>query len=172
MPFSFRCTGTSDFAGCGVRGTLGMSVTVGGVPWSNGPTDAFSSLCNLASASGRTNRPVTGPGIYSGTFDFFASFTGAPASEFSAHPGVACGFPPSGITCTQLGFSGGGIGTFDMVGSGCGNPDGPFNCRVEGGIFTFQTPEPSTTSLLLVAFAGLAIAGGRRKFLARWFPAG
>jgi hypothetical protein len=45
----------------------------------------------------------------------------------------------------------------------------------ESATFTFgaqAAPEPSTASLLLIAFAGLAIAGARRTFRARLFPAG
>jgi hypothetical protein len=88
---------------------------------------------------------TNGPGYFSGTFSLDSSFEGG-------------NFP--------FAVSGGGSFLIYIT---------PGTSYVTRADLTFQpsaVPEPSTMSLLLVAFAGLAIAGGRRAFRARWFPAG
>jgi len=70
-------------------------------------------------------------------------FTGAP-EPFA--PGLGCDV----LNCQTLNFRGGGIVTTFLVRA----PGG--QTVVDSQTFTFNAPEPSATSLLLIGFAGLA----------------
>jgi hypothetical protein len=97
------------------------------------------------------------PGEFSVPFDFNASFFGAPASEF---PPIDNGCFDPGVTCQMLGFSGSGTAVFDVAPF----PGLPGQFQINRAIFTFSAPEPSTFWLLVLGFAGLATARGRRLF--------
>jgi len=121
-----------------------FALTVNGVPWG---IPAGGSAEAVFFADLGVPFPVEASG-FSVPFGFQGSFTGAP-EPFA--PGVGCDV----LNCQTLNFRGGGIVTTFLNG-------GPFQTVVESQTFTFNAPEPSTASLLLIALAGLAVIGRRR----------
>jgi hypothetical protein len=96
--------------------------------------------------------PVNGPLEVSRRFTFEGSFKGAP-EPFA--PGLSCDV----LNCKTLNFGGGGIVTFGLFPYGGG---GPFMVLAQETFNFGVVPEPSTASLLLLGFAGLAILGWGR----------
>lgn len=96
---------------------------------------------------------MPGPGIFSEPFSFRTEFQ-QPAGTCATAGTV--GAP----VCWE--FFGQGILTLDVVAT-----DTPGFNEIREATFTFNkpvfTPEPSTASLLLIAFAGLAVVGHRRR---------
>jgi hypothetical protein len=93
---------TLNWGGYSQDGSVGMDLTVNGVPWfppePGGYYQAgFTHTVNIA-----------GPGIYTGNFDFFASYYGLP---ITAGPGS--GAPCD--TCIKLDFLGQSTWTLDVV---------------------------------------------------------
>jgi hypothetical protein len=133
-----------------------FELTVNGVPWgipAGGDAQVFFSAV----------LPVDGTLMIERPCSFEGSFTGAP-EPFA--PGLGCDV----LKCETLNFRGGGIVTYDMW-PFLGGPPNSFTVVQE----TFQfgvVPEPSTASLLLVGFAGLAVMGRRRKSHTTLLPAG
>jgi hypothetical protein len=125
---------------------LSISVTVGGVPWQP-PISEGNETAILQSRVG----PITGAGTYSAPFEFEATFTGVPASL--PQPQFC------NDQCTTWFI--GGVGT--MVTDVVPLPGFPNNFYIDKATLTFGAPEPSTASLLLLGFAGLAILGWRRR---------
>jgi hypothetical protein len=102
--------------------------------------------------------PVTGPGIYSGAFTFEGALQAAPASN----PGADCTTVP--IPCPEFAFIGGGVLTIDVVPYPFPPPPGlPAIFQIKQATFTLEAPEPSTASLLLIAFGGLAVMSRRPR---------
>jgi hypothetical protein len=96
----------------------------------------WSGNCATLTVTGQTEGSVTGPGYFTGTFSLDSSFE-------------AGNFP----------FAVSGGGTFDI-----NIPPGTsYVNRADFYVQPSSAPEPSTMSLLLVAFAGLAIAGRGRS---------
>jgi hypothetical protein len=131
---------------------LTMSLIVNGVPWTIfdglpvGPQRgvAFAGL----NASGFPNSP----GTFSLPFSFSANYFGAPATE-SAPDG--CDTPNA---CQQLLFKGSGAGLFTLGPSQVDSNQ----LGINKATFTFKAPEPSTTALLLIGLAGIAVLACRR----------
>lgn len=113
----------------------------------------------LVQIDGGSSGPITGPGTYHGSFDFDASVTMAPLSAVLANPTLGCDTSPP-LPCTLVDFSGSGTVTLDVVPAGF---DGLLEIENEKAILTFRTPEPSTATLLLLGFAGLALLGRRKS---------
>lgn len=131
-----------------------FSFTVQGVAWAppNGTPSDGNELVDFRLAQ---NLPVSGPGTYFGTFTFQGSLLGAPESIVSANPTLGCGQ----IACSLISITGGGTAMLDVVSA----PNSPGSLEFSEVLFTIKgAPEPSTGSLLLIAFAGLAVVGRRR----------
>jgi PEP-CTERM motif len=123
-----------------------FELTVNGVPWgipAGGDASVFFSAV----------LPVTGSSGVTQPFSFEGSFTGAP-EPFA--PGLGCDV----LNCKTLNFAGGGIVFFGLT----PHEGGPPSMELAQETFNFGVvPEPSTASLLLLGFAGLAILGWRRR---------
>ena len=146
--------------------TTGRSGAVGGVgqgsPYSSGTNGAIqmddhSDGTLILSAYGidappgvatafmdaESGEPITHAGAYLGSFDLTSSISGCNSSG-----------------CTKAGFGGSGTGVIYVANV----PDQPDIFYITGGKFTFmRAPEPSTASLLLIGFAGLALLARRRR---------
>jgi PEP-CTERM motif len=83
-------------------------------------------------------------GTYFAPFTFTAGIFGFPANS---PPGTSC----ETVVCSIENIQGGGIATLDVV----PYPNIPNALLVEHATLTFIAPEPSTTSLMLIALAGL-----------------
>jgi hypothetical protein len=140
---------------------LTMDLTVRGVPFGLPPGPDGGEAQSIFHGA-----PVvlSGPGTFFGTFTYFGSFIGVPLSVISANPGKTC----RQLICSSFLIDGGGAVTYDVVPF----PQVPGALEISTATFSFQAPEPSTTSLLLVAFAGLAIEAGCRRLRARLCAAG
>jgi hypothetical protein len=132
-----------------------FELTVNGVPWgipAGGDASVFFSATLPVTLSFSGTRP----------FSFEGSFTGVP-EPFNTSLGCDV------LNCKTLNFSGGGIVTFDLS---------PYNGSSQFFVLNSETfnfgvvPEPSTASLLLIAFAGLAVMGRRRRSRATLISAG
>jgi hypothetical protein len=154
-PFQFHIADDTSDGGLGFS-----SLSVRGVPWSVEFAGGGGFLLIDGSAG-----PFPAPGTYSGKFTFSTTVVAAPASVVSGNPGAECAPPPEGIVCTELLFSGGGNLTLDVVPYHI--PLTPPALEIAEATFIFKpsasAPEPSTASLLLIGFAGLAVIGGRRR---------
>lgn len=141
--------------------TLNMGVTINGVPWTDAPFDPMGGGA-VAFFRWRATEPINGAGMYLGQFNFFASYSGAPLAEYIANGPLQC----TNI-CQTLDFNGSGTATLDVT---------PFpnipGVLVTEATLTFKAPEPSTTSLLLIAIAGLAAMSCRRRCRATLVPVG
>jgi len=125
-----------------------VSLTVHGVPWSfpdntegmgGGALAAFDSTVSFGAH----------PGTYHSTFNFFENFAGGP------EVGDVC----TPTTCLGVHIVGSGTATWDLI----PNPNITGAFDISQVTFTFKAPEPSTTSLLLLGVAGLAVLGRRRR---------
>jgi len=128
------------------------SMIVQGVPWALPTEGPNPGVAEVGFATG--NFFITGPGTYSGTFTFNGDFLGVPLSVLSANPGADC----QQLMCTALFFTGGGSVSLDVVPA----PNLPGSFEVSEAAFTFETPEPSTTALLLLGFAALGFQAWSR----------
>lgn len=133
-------------------------VVVHGVQWVM-PTDGS----GFASASfgDIRNLVFTGPGTYFSTFTYSGEFRGV----LGTNPGGTC---LQMQMCSDFFFSGSGTLRYDVVPF----PNLPGSLEISKATFTFTAPEPTTTSLLLIAFAGLAVLGLRRRSRATLLPTG
>jgi hypothetical protein len=102
-----------------------------------------------------TGTTISGAGVYKAPFSIFAHL--GPDSCI----GITC---PNGVTVT-----GTGLATMNIVPMGFSFPN---LFQVAGTTVVFGAPEPSTSSLLLLGFAGLAVLSCRRRFRATLPPAG
>jgi len=134
-------------------GELGMALTVGGVPWDI-PLGAPSGFAHVMSTAGPIS--ITHAGTYSAQFVFNGIFDGLPAALIGPDPSMASCSPPT--PCTDWQLQGHGTMVLDVL----PNPQVPNTFYADRATFSFA-PEPSTTSLLLLGFAGLAVMGRRRK---------
>lgn len=151
-PFTPGSLGELIFEGDTQNPNLDMfSLTVHGVPWSYPMGTATDGEALASFQTNSSNLLVSGPGTYSSTFTFFGSLVGAPESVVSANPTLGC----AQIGCTSISMQGGGIVTFDVVAV----PNIPGSLEISKATFTFNAPEPSTASLLVIALAGLAVLG-------------
>ena len=130
-----------------------MSLTVKDVPWTIFDNLPVGPSRGVASAGFVASGFPNSPGTFSLPFTFFATYFGAPVTE-SAPSG--CGDPSA---CQQLLFKGSGTGLFTL---GPSQAD-PNQLGINKASFTFKTPEPSITSLLLLGFAGLTLMRRRQK---------
>jgi hypothetical protein len=148
-------SGTTNFSG-GVNNVnfedaLNLSsFTVGGVAFAFGVDGGF------AQAGFSVPGPITHGGLYPATFGFNETLIGKLPAEFEQDP-ICSGSSP----CTTFHLGGFATGVVNVL------PSGEFdNCPgcfyIEKGTFTF-VPEPSTVSLLLLGFAGLAVVGRCRR---------
>jgi hypothetical protein len=128
-----------------------FSLAVHGVPWSYPMGTATDGEAIASFQTNSANLLLSGPGTYSSTFSFVGSLVGAPLSVVSANPTWGC----AQIECTSISMEGGGTVTFDVVAA----PGIPGSFEISKATFTFNAPEPSTASLLLIALAGLAVLG-------------
>jgi len=135
----------------------GVTLSVGGAPWAL-PSDVNMDGGTASAEFNLKSFVLKGPGTDFGTFDFRGQFIGVPLSELSAHPGADCG-PSSPITCKTVRFTGSGTVEFDVVPW----PNIPGELEISKATFTFKAPEPPTSALLLLGFAGLVVMGRRRK---------
>ncbi len=95
---------------------------------------------------------ITGPGTYAGDFSFVMRYNGWPTTNVEGTCPTAC---------QLLRFSGQGTYKLDVVyGSAFGAQPGSLQGYDQ---LTFNAPEPSTASLLLIGFAGLAVLCRRRR---------
>jgi hypothetical protein len=118
--------------------SLVVNLTVDGVPWFQAGA-APASLTGIATSQ---MVDITGPGTYTGSFTFGMSFFGWPNTDFGL-----CISAPGGV-CQHLLFKGQGTYVLNVT------PGGVLPGTFQGEeILTFNAPEPSTTSLLLIAFA-------------------
>jgi hypothetical protein len=131
-------------------GTGSMGVTGGGLVT---PFDA-SGLVMILAESG----PITGPGVYHGIFDFEGQVDVAPLSDYEAHPTWGCFTAGGNLPCTFDFFQLSGTVTLDVVRA----QDGLLSIE-EPANLTIGAPEPSTSPLLLVGFAGLVVLRRRRR---------
>lgn len=139
---------------------LTIEFAVNGIPWGI-PPGPQAQGGGFASAGFHAEAPKgTMPGALPFAFD--ATFIGMPLT--SIQPGVNCLNTP----CTRWDIHGGGTVVLDWV-DYPNAPDGTF--MINRATFTFGVPEPSTESLLLVAFAWLAVIGRRRASHMTRFPA-
>ena len=144
LPFNELFQSDSDpwsesFAGSTPFPLAQFALTVNGVPWGI-PAGGDASVLFFADL-GVPFPAEASP--FSVPFGFQGSFTGAP-EPFA--PGLGCDV----LNCQTLNFRGGGIVTTFLVRA----PGG--QTVVDSQTFTFNAPEPSATSLLLIGFAGLA----------------
>ena len=124
---------------------IAVSPTADGIPWSIG-------VFGYAAAGLSQSTDIMGPGTYTGTFRFSFQYIGLPATPVTN--GLCNG--PGGPPCRTLDFSGQGTYVLDVSRSPQGLLQG-----VETA--TFRAPEPSTPSLLLLAFGGLGFQAWRRQ---------
>jgi PEP-CTERM motif len=128
----------------GPPGQLTMSFTLGGVPWTAPDAGILGGPGHFGSATSFTVTNITHPGIYrAGSFGFFGTFAGVPASIGSCPP-VGCttwNFDSRGTALTVL---------LDVVAAQDGS------LIADQATYIFSAPEPSTASLVLLGFAGLA----------------
>jgi len=132
---------TGDFGG-----VLSMDLTIEGIPWYHPQGGTASAFLTAESLDPR----ILSAGTYEVFFVFNSFFTGSPDPNLSQ-----CG------PCTSWTWGGAGYGLITVADL----PGQPDMFYVTGGTFTFQevrAPEPSTVSLLLIAFAGLAVLARRR----------
>jgi hypothetical protein len=165
-PFTPGKLGNIIFEGDTENPNLDMfKFTVNGVPWTypfnTGGGDGEALVLFQTNSNALV---VSGPGTYFSTFTFSGGLLGAPESVVSANPALGC----DQIQCTSFVINGGGTAMLDVVPS----PASPGSLEVSKVILTFKAPEPSTTSLLLLGFAGLAVLGRRRRPRAALLPAG
>src|SRR5262249_23229134 len=139
-------------------GTGSMSATVTS-PALVTPFDAP----GVVQISGGTG-PITHPGTYHGTFSFNGEVDMAPLSAVLANPKAGCFTNPVFLPCSLEGFQGEGTLTIDFVAGGNGQFD------ADQATLTFTTPEPSTTSLLLLGVAGLVVSAVCRRSRATLLP--
>ena len=139
----------------GTAGALrSMSLTVGGVPWAIPPgPDGGSAFVFVES---QPSSPITGPGPYSAPFVFGAAFFGEPIGEGNGNCPMISG-------CPLWVLAGHGTMELNVVPYPSGSPD---TFEPVSATFTFNAPEPSSTSLLLIGFAGLAVLSRRRMLRA------
>jgi hypothetical protein len=126
---------------------LVVNLTVDGVPW----YQAAASPESLTGIGTSQMVDITGPGTYTGSFTFGMSFYGWPNTNFGY-----CISAPGGV-CQHLSFKGQGRYTLFVTPSSF--VPGTFQGEE---ILTFNAPEPSTTSLLLIAFAVLGFQAWAR----------
>jgi hypothetical protein len=136
---------------------LDISLSVHGAPWALPPPGMDDVPGEAIEQFTVNNLVLTGPGTYFTTFDYGGSFIGVPLNVLSAQPGANC----LQLNCSFLTFSGGGTVTLDVV----PYPNFPAGTlEISKATFTFESvPEPSTASLLLLGFAGLAVLGCRHR---------
>ena len=129
----------------------GMSLIVAGVPWGIPPGPEGGSAIVLVEA--QPTAAITGQGTYSVPFVFDAAFFGAPAALIGGN-----GNCPMVTGCTLWELEGQGTMVLDVEPYPSGSPN---TFEPVSATFTFNTPEPSTTSLLVIGFAGLAVLSRR-----------
>jgi hypothetical protein len=121
-----------------------VNLTIDGVAWTIG-NDGY------IDAGVSQMVDITGPGTYAGDFTFLMHYNGWPTT-------IVDGSCP--LDCRLLRFSGQGTYKLDVVyGSAFGAPPGSLQGYDK---LTFNAPEPSTVSLLMVGFAGLTVLWRRR----------
>ena len=138
--------------------TFNLLVTFGGVTYGSLPPGSPGS----DSGAGITfSTPVpSAPGTYPATFALNAVLIGLPEALLNAENPPSCYGAGGQPLCTLFEYQGTGRGVFSAVPSSmC---PGTTCFYVGGATFTF-VPEPSTTSLLLLGFAGLAVMGRSRR---------
>jgi len=124
-----------------------MSFTLGGVPWTAPGADTEAGPGNFVAAADVSTISITHPGIYHGLGSFEGHFVGVPASVETC--------PTEG--CTGWAFFSRGTVLVDVIDAG------DAGLVVDRATWTFKAPEPSTASLLLIGFAGLALLACRRR---------
>lgn len=165
FPFTPGRLGELIFEGDTENPNLDMfSLTVHGVPWSYPMGTGTDGEALASFQTNSSNLLVAAPGTYVSTFTFFGSLVGAPASVVSANPTLGC----AQIGCTFISMEGGGTVTFDVVAA----PNIAGSLEISKATLTFNAPEPSTGSLLLIALAGLAVLSRGAKSGARALAAG
>jgi len=141
-PWSFFWQDTSE----GPPGNLSMSFTLGGVPWTAPGADTEEGPGNFVAATDISTINITHPGIYHGLGSFEGHFVGVPASVGTCPP----------VGCTGWAFFSRGAVLVDVIDAG------DVGLVVDKATWTFKAPEPSTTSLLLLALGALGFQGWAR----------
>jgi len=143
----------------GPPGELTMAFTLGGVPWTAPGADTLEGPGGYGAAldvDPRSLTNITHPGIYRGFGSLEGFFVGVPASAGTCPP----------VGCTGWVFDTRGTVLVDVMETGDGS-----SLFVDQATWTFKAPEPSTASLLLLGFAGLALLARRRRSRAMLLPA-
>lgn len=156
LPFIPGKLGQLIFYGDTANPNLDMfKLSVDGVPWTYPFGTANDGQASASFQTNSSNLLVSGPGTYFSTFTFFGSLIGAPESVVSANPTLGC----EQIQCSSIFMMGGGTVMLDVV----PDPLFPGSLEISKATLSFRVPEPSTTSLLLLGIAGLAVLGRRRS---------
>jgi hypothetical protein len=130
--------------------TLSMGLDVHGVSYFYDPeSQTFAGAVFQFEAPG----PITHLGTYTALFSFESNLNGQPSNSFTN----ICTDPSN--PCTNWPVNGSGTGVIYVS----DDPSVADYFDVTGGTFTFRAPEPSTASLLLLGFAGIAVLWRRRK---------
>jgi hypothetical protein len=139
-----------------VDGTLVAQVTVDGVPWYQ---PDFAPIAYMSGSLGVVD--ITGVGIYKGNFTWSMEYPSVPSTAGNFNSCLQV--PPNG-ECQDLFFKGQGTYTLFVTPNTFPGP-GKFQGEA---LLTFNAPEPSTASLLLMALAGLGFQATRARCAPRY----
>jgi len=152
IPIPYGSGGAISMADGSDQGSLGMSLTINGVPWNYNPDLSGPGGNAGAFMNAGTAKPITHAGTYSASFNLLSQFLGQPVAFADVH----C---TAETPCTYWNFFGACTDVLYVA----DYPGQPNSFMITGGKFTFRAPEPSTAALLLLGVAGLAVLGWRRN---------